>query len=621
MAPEGCYSAYVRTNIGPADMGSEDLTPIGNYLDRVSALTAAHRSAARQRFWYAVAVAGSVVLLCISLAARTRWGLLAAVAGGAAAWRGHRNAHRRAGAHYRLRKSYEKGVARLKQDWDSLDTGEEYLDPTHLFAADLDLFGRGSLYAVLCSARTRAGKDVLARWMLEPADAEEAVRRSDAVRELRTRKDIRESIASVGPATLADCSMDTFRKWVEWAPAPLPPWAPVLGFLLALAVAGSLLGAWLGNSPQLLSTRPFVAAIVLEVAFSLAFMKRVRAVLGRVGLPTAELPVLRAMAKILTEERFNAPRLVRLSDCMGRDRNSARRELRRLSWMARLLEQRDNPMFMLPSYALLWGSQFAFAIDRWRRRNGAPLLEWLSAIGEFDALISVATYAVEHPSDPYPEFVAEGPLLEVRRIGHPLLDDAGCVRNDLRLDASEPLVIISGSNMSGKSTLLRAVGVNLVLARLGAPVRCERMLLSELSLGASILVIDSLVEGRSHFMAEVDRLRRIIDAAGRRPLLFLIDEILIGTNSHDRRIVAEWVVKALIARGALGCITTHDLALTDIAAVNGVRGRNFHFADLGDSSGLSFDYLLKPGIVRGSNALQIVQSLGIGMNDSFVRVE
>lgn len=609
------------TNVDLPKLGSEKLALISDYLERISALTIGRRSAARQRVWYGVAIAASVLLLFISLAPQTRWGLLAALPAAAAAIRGYRHAHRRAGAQYRLRKAYEKGIARLKHDWDSLETGEEYRDPTHLFAADLDLFGRGSLYAVLCSARTRAGKDVLARWMLEPADPEEAARRSDAVRELQNRKDISEAIASVGPAAVADCTVDTFRKWVEWVPAPFPPWARVSGFLLALVVPGVALTAWLGNSPQLLSTPLFAAAIALEVAFSLVFRKRVRAVLECLGVPTVELPVLRAVAKILTVERFKSSKLARLSDCMGRDRDSARRELMYLTWMVRLLEQRDNPMFMLPSYVLLWGTQFAFAIDRWRRRHSTRVLEWLSAIGEFDALISVATYATEHPRDPYPEFVAGGPLLEVRRIGHPLLDDAGCVRNDLRLDTSEPLVIISGSNMSGKSTLLRAVGVNLVLARLGAPVRCERMLLSDLSLGASILVSDSLVEGRSHFMTEVDRLRRIIDAAGRRPLLFLIDEILIGTNSHDRRIVAEWVVRALIARGALGCITTHDLALTDIAAGDGLSGRNFHFADLGDSSGLSFDYLLKPGVVQGSNALQIVRSLGIGMDDSFVRVE
>ena len=176
--------------------------------------------------------------------------------------------------------------------------------------------------------------------------------------------------------------------------------------------------------------------------------------------------------------------------------------------------------------------------------------------------------------------------------------------------------MISGSNMSGKSTLLRSVGLNAVLARMGAPVRCAKLRISDLRIAASILVRDSLAEGRSHFMAEAERLRLAIEEAGRGPLLFAIDEILIGTNSHDRLIAAEWVVRALMARGAIGLISTHDLALTTIAQARGLPGANYHFADTGDPGGLSFDYLLKPGVVERSNALNIVRHLGIEIGEA-----
>jgi DNA mismatch repair ATPase MutS len=290
--------------------------------------------------------------------------------------------------------------------------------------------------------------------------------------------------------------------------------------------------------------------------------------------------------------------------------------LGRLLRLVTLLSQRDNPWFSLLSYVLLWGTQFAMSISRWRRKHGAHMLPWLEAVGEFEALISLATYASEHPRDPFPEFTGAGPLFQAQGIGHPLLDEAICVRNDFRLGDSPRFLVISGSNMSGKSTFLRAVALNAVLARMGAPVRCERLKLSDLHVGASILVQDSLVEGRSHFLAELERLRQMIDVAGRAPLLFVADEILMGTNSSDRLVAAEWVVRALVARGAVGLISTHDLALTGIANGPRMNGANFHFADTGDPSGLQFDYRLRPGAVERSNALSIVRSLGIEMGEA-----
>jgi DNA mismatch repair ATPase MutS len=324
-----------------------------------------------------------------------------------------------------------------------------------------------------------------------------------------------------------------------------------------------------------------------------------------------ELPVVCEVVRVLEARRFSAPKLVALSECLRLGSASASRDLGRLLRLMTLLSQRDNPMFMLLSYMLLWGAQFAMGISRWNRRHGASMLAWLEAVGEFEALISLATYASEHPRDPFPEFTGAGPLMQAQGIGHPLLDEAVCVRNDFQIGESPRFLVISGSNMSGKSTFLRAVALNAVLARMGAPVRCARLTLSDLQVGASILVQDSLAEGRSHFLAELERLRRMIDAAGRGPLLFVVDEILIGTNSSDRLVAAEWVVRALVARGAVGLISTHDLALTGIVNAPGLDGANYHFADTGDPSGMQFDYRLRPGVVERSNALSIVRSLGI----------
>ena len=512
---------------------------------------------------------------------------------------------------YRLRGYYDTGIARLTHDWDSLATGQEYLDPAHLYATDLNLFGRGSLYHLLCSARTRAGKDTLARWMTEPASVDEARARAEAVRELWGRVDLREALAAAGPSKSADFSLQTFRAWVDSAPPDFPVWAPALAFLAAAATLVVPLAAWFKGSPQLLASPYFAVPVGVEAGFSLLFAPRVRAALKWLALPSAELPVVCQIVRILEERRFQAPRLVALSDSLRRGHSPAGRALRRLLRLVGLLGARDIAMFTLPSYFLLWGSQFSMAICRWRHRHGASMIAWLEAVGEFEALVSLATYAAEHPRDPFPQFREGGPLLEGQGIGHPLLDEAVCVHNDFRLDASAPFAVVSGSNMSGKSTFLRAIALNAVLARMGAPVRCARLTLSKLDVGASILVHDSLAGGRSHFFAETERLRQLIDAAGRAPLLYVVDEILMGTNSGDRRIAAEWVVRALAARGAVGLISTHDLALTEIAFAPGIHGRNFHFADTGDPSGLSFDYRLRPGVVERSNALNIVRHLGI----------
>jgi hypothetical protein len=591
--------------------------PLAQYRRRTAGLQAAFDATVRRsrRLQAALAILGITVFAGFIL---TRihpsipvWPLVPLLGLTALAAQGLRNASAKSAELYRLRGYYEAGAARLTHDWESLPTGQEYLDPAHLYATDLNLFGRGSLYQLLCSARTRAGKDTLARWMKEPAAIDEALARAEAVRELWSRVDLREVLAAAGPSKSADFSLQTFRDWVESAPPDFPAWAPVLAFLAAAVTLVIALAAWFKGSPQLLATPYFYVALGVEAGFSLLFAPRVRAVLKWIALPSAELPVVCQVVRILEERRFQAPRLVALSDCLRLGHSSAGRALRRLLRLVTWLGARDNAMFQLPSYFLLWGSQFAMAIRRWRRRHGASMVAWLEAVGEFEALVSLATYAAEHPRDPFPQFRETGPLLEGQGIGHPLLDEDVCVRNDFHLDASAAFAVISGSNMSGKSTFLRAVALNAVLARIGAPVRCSRLTLSKLSVGASILVHDSLADGRSHFFAETERLRHLIDAASRAPLLYVVDEILMGTNSGDRRIAAEWVVRALASRGAVGLVSTHDLALTEIAAASGIEGRNFHFADTGEPRGLSFDYRLRPGVVERSNALNIVRHLGI----------
>jgi MutS domain V len=504
---------------------------------------------------------------------------------------------------------YEKGAARLARKWDLLDGGDRFIDQDHFYSEDLDLFGRGSLYQLLCSARTHIARETLAHWMKAPAELEEIHARHAAIAELRPRRELLELLAAAGPMQVSDFRPEFFKAWVAEGSSNFPIGAPLAAFLLALAVIISPILYWSGFLGLQALWMTLGALLFTETIFAVTFRGRVKSVLESLGTLSIELPTMSELLQIIEREQFSSSKLKTLA---GRLEGSPAPSghIRHLMRLIVLVEQRKNEWFAYPSFCLLWGTQFAMAIERWRRLHGAQMLEWITTLGEIEALISLSTYSYEHPVDMFPELAEKGPVFEAEGLGHPLLAESACVRNDLQLGDTVRFFIVSGSNMSGKSTFLRSVGLNAVLAYMGAPVRCIKLRLSSLTIGAAIRMQDSVVDGRSHFLAEMQRLRRMIEEADHGPLLFLADEIMGGTNSHDRRIASEWVIRALMLRGAIGAITTHDLALTEIAS-NGLPGRNVCFEDSGEFGSLSFDYKLRQGVLSHSNALNIAHLLGI----------
>jgi DNA mismatch repair ATPase MutS len=277
-----------------------------------------------------------------------------------------------------------------------------------------------------------------------------------------------------------------------------------------------------------------------------------------------------------------------------------------------MLESRDHVFLRLFDPVLLWTVQLAFAVEAWRMKSGPAIRRWLTAVGELEALSALAGYAYEHPADPFPEFIEEAACFDAQSLAHPLLPEDRAVRNDVQIGGELRLIVVSGSNMSGKSTLLRAVGVNAVLAQCGAPVRAAHLRMSPVAVGASIQIVDSLQDGKSRFYTEITRLKQIVDLTREPlPVLFLLDEFLQGTNSHDRRIGAEAIVRGLLRRGAIGFLTTHDLALAEIAEALGKKAMNQHFEDRLENETLLFDYRLRPGVVQRSNALELMRSIGL----------
>jgi DNA mismatch repair ATPase MutS len=286
--------------------------------------------------------------------------------------------------------------------------------------------------------------------------------------------------------------------------------------------------------------------------------------------------------------------------------------IRRLARLLHLLDQRRNQLFAPIAALWQWTTLLAVRIDAWRGEAGPEVARWIRAVGEFEALCALGAYASEVPDDPFPELVPGPARFDAESLGHPLIPERSCVRNDLALGTPTQVLIVSGSNMSGKSTLLRTVGINAVLAFAGAPVRARRLRLSPMTIGATLRIQDSLQAGRSRFYAEITRVRQIVELArGPTPLLFLFDELFHGTNSHDRCVGAESVIRGLIDSGAIGLLTTHDLALARIVDALAPRALNVHFEDQLVDGQMNFDYRMRPGVVQHSNALALMRAIGL----------
>lgn len=515
----------------------------------------------------------------------------------------------------RVQAFYERGLARLRDQWVGTgEAGDRFLDPKHPYARDLDLFGRGSLFELLCTARTRAGEETLAAWLLNPASPETIHARQQAIAELKDRVAFRERLFVAGDPVRVAVHPEWLAKWGETRPGLGRPFLrPVLA-LLSLIWLGCA-GYWMATGSWYL----LVAATIVNLSAGLLLGHSIGDFARATEAATADLVVLAGVLQVLGEERFESELVRTLQSRLRSAPLPPSSAIRKLYRLTRFLESRRNLYIKAINPVIFYTAQLAFAAEAWRRKFGPSIRGWLEVVGEFEALAALASFAYEHPAATFPEFVEDGPLFDADAFAHPLLPEKHAVRNVLRLDGNLQLVIVSGPNMAGKSTFVRAVGINAMLAQCGSVVQARRLQMSPLAIGASICVLDSLQGGVSRFYAEIQRLKLISDMTrASRHVLFLLDELLSGTNSHDRLAGTEFLVRALLAQGAIGLITTHDLALTHIPEADeraGGRAVNCHFEDHLENGELVFDYQLKPGVVRTSNALQLMQSIGLAVGD------
>jgi hypothetical protein len=510
---------------------------------------------------------------------------------------------------------HERGLARMAHAWADLPvTSERFVSADHPFTRDLDVFGRGSVMQLVDATETRPGEERLAKLLSseEPgAWPTEVAERQAAVRDLSGRPAFREALATAG-GVLAGERADPapLLAWAEGKDEGLAPGFRVLAWLVPGAVTAGI------AATLALRLRAGIETLIVigAVAMGLTASRRLTRMLEAASTREQAVSRWRAMIEAIEREPFDAPLLARERQRLSAAGRRASVEIAALERIVGFVDARRNEVFgLLIGPILMWDVHCAAALLRWRARAGAHVRDWLEALAEVEALASLGGFAHEHPSFVFPE-LAPVATVEARSMGHPLITDDRRVGNDVHLPSPGRALVVTGSNMSGKSTLLRAIGVNVLLANAGAPVCATSARIGPARIATSMRIDDSLEQGVSHFYAELRRLKRVIDLAqetGRAPVLFLLDEILHGTNSRERVLGACAVVKELLARGSLGAVSTHDLGITALEKELGGLVENVHFEEQVRGEEMSFDYVLRPGIVQSSNALRLMRAVGI----------
>jgi hypothetical protein len=565
----------------------------------------------------------------------------------------------------------DEGLARLRRDWDALPLRQPAEDNRvrsrkerkglgvygQIFApfaaqadpappgapadspdvaADLDLLGRASLQHLLNTPATPAGLAALRDWLLAPAPHDVARARQGAAAELAPLNDFRDQLALRG--RLMGAAQLDYERFLDWAEGR--PFLPRRRWLLWVARALPLAGGALALAQLLgLTSLPlWLAPLALGVALTAAAGRGADAVLDQVAARQGVFGTYAELFRMIEAQPFQAPALRRLQASLAAGELRADQQMRRLNRLMALADLRGWMFFYPIQIATLWNVHVLWLLERWQREAGGSARRWLATLGELEALAALAALAHDHPAWCFPELAdfphrapsgdSVDPVLEARNLGHPLLPPEVCVGNDVAVGPPGAFLLVTGSNMSGKSTLLRAIGVNVVLAQAGGPACADALRLAPVALTTSMRVQDSLEQGVSYFVAELRRLKQVVGAAerarerGERVALFLLDEILHGTNTAERQIAARRIVLYLLSLGATGAVSTHDLTLAEAPEL-AERAAMVHFTEQfsrgEDGPTMRFDYKLRPGIATSTNALKLVEMLGLPTGEVVMR--
>jgi hypothetical protein len=509
------------------------------------------------------------------------------------------------------------GLARLSRDWHALPEVGPWpgvdLD-THPYARDLDLFGHASLTKWLGTPATWEGLRRLCDWLLAPADAAVVAERQAAIDDLAQRAEWRETLAIDGMRTqVGQAELERFLGWAEGTERAVPPAMAWVAVLTPIASLSLLAGFFTGVIDDAWFLIPVTVAIVLSFTFG----RRMYAVFDRASVGQGALVRYASMLQLSCTAAWTAPALEQLKEqlCAGGNAPARVGSLARLGGWSELRSSAGIFHFLIQTLTL-WDFHVYFAFERWRRRSGRHVRGWIGALGSIDALAVLARIRFDHPDWTQPRVDGGVDRLQASALGHPLIADDRRITNDVRVGPAGTVLLITGSNMSGKSTLLRAIGLNAVLAQAGAPACAAAFAMPPANLQTSIRVQDSLELGLSYFMAALARLKQIVDAAERgagpgRTNLYLLDEVLQGTNSVERSLAVRAVLRHLLRAGAIGVMTTHDLTMAGEEPMRSAA-QLAHFTEQVHADGtMTFDYRLRSGLATSTNALRLMQLIGI----------
>jgi hypothetical protein len=510
----------------------------------------------------------------------------------------------------------EDALRRLSGQWTSFpESGERFINHDHPFTTDLNIFGHGSLFQYMNCTSSFTGEQTLVKQLRVSAGLEEIKPRQEAVADLAERLDFRQHLQAEGA--------DPFFKTHD--PADLFSWSEekptierkkIIDYLWVLPSVTLIL--LLLAVLEVIPLGFFVITLIIQVIVAGLGERFVRDAFSNTEKAVGQLKRYARLLEYIQAENFKAPFLLNLKQKLFTGSRTALNQIKDLSKIGDRINLRyGNPLIYFPvNIAVLWDLHTLKKLDGWKRQSGYSLRDWFNIVGEFEALSSLAVIAHDHPHWAYPQVSGGTPVYEAKSLGHPLIGEELRVNNDLRLPGSGSALIITGSNMSGKSTYLRTAGINLVLAYAGAPACAERMSCSLMRIYSKMQIHDNLTEKVSTFYAELKRIKMIIDAAQTgAPLIFLLDEIFRGTNSRDRIFSTRNVIKQLHKLSTIGLITTHDLELSVLEKEYPEAITNYHFTDEIDQQGIHFDYKLKEGVSKTANALALMKMIGIEVED------
>lgn len=524
-----------------------------------------------------------------------------------------------------------KGGERLTGEWVTFpDSGAEFKDENHPYASDLDLFGQASFFQWINSAQTPWGRETLAKMLRQPLkDPSEIVERQEAIAELAKNLAWRQRFESEG--ILVSDQLKPTKPLLQWAEesheAYLQPLVklgmrvfPAVTILMVILYAFQLSVPW--HVPALL--------VGIQILLLQVYRKERSQVLTMVFRYESSLKTYTEMLKHLEKQNYNAPWLkVRQESLRDLEGRPAYQQIHKLSKIAEWISNRQNAIFLIVNILTLWDYQCMIALEEWKKKSGRLLKTWLEVLAEVEALSSLSNIRFDNPDwvmpkiveDPSDQLKNHSSILKdqngvsAQKMGHPLLTRKR-VSNDFEMKARSGIILITGSNMSGKSTFLRTVGSNLVLAYTGAPVCAEQFRCSLMNLWTCMRVSDNLEQSISSFYAEILRIKQIVEAAKTdKPIFFLLDEIFKGTNSHDRHHGAKALINQLQKDGALGLVSTHDLELGELEKESKGRVKNYHFREYYQNEEIQFDYKLRTGISTTRNALYLIKMAGIELEE------